>query len=207
MAASFDDLSPRTALAAIARDFHTRGWMPGTAGNLSAREDDAHFWITASGVPKGALDESDFILIRVADGAVVETPRAGNRPSAETAIHRALYARFADARACLHGHSVEACLASQRAPAKATTLPLPALEMIKSFDVWQQNPKVSLPLFANHLDVADIARDIGVRFKKAPPALTALLVRGHGATVWGPSLQATYNRFEALDFLLAFLAR
>jgi len=50
--ALLDDLPPRAALVEIARDFHARGWMAGTAGNLSAREDDEHFWITASGRPK-----------------------------------------------------------------------------------------------------------------------------------------------------------
>ena len=56
MANSLDELHPRAALVEIARDFHARGWMAGTAGNLSAREDENHFWITASGKPKGRLD-------------------------------------------------------------------------------------------------------------------------------------------------------
>ncbi|HSW51725.1 MAG TPA: class II aldolase/adducin family protein, partial [Sulfuricaulis sp.] len=108
MAQTLDDLPPRAALAEIARDFHARGWMAGTAGNLSARADDEHFWITASGMPKGRLDELDFLLVRVQDGAVVERVRPENKPSAETAIHRVLYARFREARACLHGHVVQA---------------------------------------------------------------------------------------------------
>jgi len=61
MARSLDDLKPRAALVEIARDFHARGWMAGTAGNLSARADDGHFWITASGKPKGRLEENDFL--------------------------------------------------------------------------------------------------------------------------------------------------
>src|SRR6266566_3001707 len=102
MAHTFDQLSPQAALVEIARDFHARGWMAGTAGNLSARADDAHFWITASGLPKGRLEQTDFILVRVADAVVVERTRAHQAPSAETAIHAALYARFPQARACLH---------------------------------------------------------------------------------------------------------
>ncbi|HEX7045582.1 MAG TPA: methylthioribulose 1-phosphate dehydratase [Burkholderiales bacterium] len=207
MARSLDDLSPRAALVEIARDFHARGWMAGTAGNLSARADAEHFWITASGLPKGRLEESDFLLVRVADGAVAERGRAAQAPSAETSIHAALYALFPQARACLHGHSVAACLATARLPAAAKGVRLPALEMLKGFDVPGEHPRVELPLFPNHADVGRIAREVRTRFAKAPPAVTALLVRDHGPTVWGRSPQEAYNRFEVLDFLLQYLAR
>jgi len=202
-----DELPPREALVEVARDFHARGWMAGTAGNLSARADEAHFWITASGLPKGRLQESDFILIRVADAAVIERGRAELSPSAETAIHAALYELFPDTNACLHGHTVTACVATARTAAKATALRLPPLEMGKGFDVWEQRPRADLALFANHLDVARIARDVRARFKKSRPKIAALLVRDHGPTVWGTSLQQAYNRFEVLDFLLNYLAR
>jgi len=206
LAESLDDLPPRAALVAIARDFHTRGWMAGTAGNLSAREDENHFWITASGKPKGRLDERDFILVRAADGSVVERLRAEDKPSAETAIHAALYRLFPDARACLHGHIVEAVVAADRAKQGAKSFRLPAIEMLKGFDIWQQNPKVDLPLFENILDVARIAAEVEKRFRKKTPPLTALMVRAHGPTVWGKSLQEAYNRFEILDFLLRYAA-
>jgi methylthioribulose-1-phosphate dehydratase len=207
MAQNLDDLPPRAALAEIARDFHARGWMAGTAGNLSARADDDHFWITASGMPKGRLDELDFLLVRVTDGEVVERVRPDNKPSAETAIHRAIYALFPGARACLHGHVMEAAIAVDRAKKGAHSLRLPPIEMIKGFDIWQQNPKVDLPLFENHLDVAKIAADIEKRFKKTKPAVTALMVRAHGPTVWGAGQQEAYNRFEILEYLLRYQAQ
>jgi len=207
MAKSLDDLSPRAALVEIARDFHARGWMAGTAGNLSAREDAEHFWITASGAPKGRLEESDFLLVRVRDGVVAERARADNKPSAETAVHCAIYDLFPAARACLHGHSVDACLVSARAKPKTKAVRLPPLEMIKGFDIWEQNPKADLPLFENMLDVTKIAQEIRKRFRQSAPAVSALLVRHHGATVWGRSLQEAYNRFECLEFILGYTAR
>jgi methylthioribulose-1-phosphate dehydratase len=207
MAKTLNDLPPRAALVEVARDFHQRGWMSGTAGNLSVRTDDNNFWITASGRPKGMLDESDFLLVRIQDGEVVERASPGNKPSAETAIHRAIYALFPDARACLHGHSVDGCLVSGRAKRAAKVLRLPAIEMLKGFDIWKQNPKVDLPLFENTLEVTKIATEIGKRLGKTPPALSALMIRGHGATVWGHGLQEAYNRFECLEFILSVTAR
>ena len=207
MARSLDDVSPRAALVEIARDFHARGWMLGTAGNLSARADESHFWITASGKPKGRLEDSDFLLARIADGEIVERGRPEDKPSAETSIHRAIYKLFPGARACLHGHIVEAAIAADRTKKGVKGLRLPPIEMIKGFDIWQQNPKADLPLFENHLDVAKIARDIETRFKKTQPAVTALMVRSHGPTVWGASLQEAYNRFEILEYLLRYQAQ
>ena len=207
MARTLDQLEPRAALVEIARDFHARGWMSGTAGNLSARADAGHFWITASGKPKGRLDEDDFLLVRVEDGAVAEKRRATDKPSAETSIHAVLYRLFPDAHACLHGHSVDAVVAASRARKGAAGLRLPPVEMVKGFDLWQQNSKLDLPLFENMLDVNKIAVEIGKRFRKKPPPLSALMIRDHGATVWGRGLQEAYNRFECLEFILGVAAR
>jgi methylthioribulose-1-phosphate dehydratase len=138
---------------------------------------------------------------------VREKRRASDRPSAETAIHAALYRRLPEARAALHGHSIDASLVSMRLPRTAKALRLPAIEMLKGFDLWQQNPKVDLPLFENRLDVGRIALEIDQRFRRTAPAITALMIRGHGATVWGRGLQEAYNRFECLEFILAVAAR
>ena len=42
MSQILDDLPSRAALTEVARDFHARGWMAGTAGNLF-RENDIAF--------------------------------------------------------------------------------------------------------------------------------------------------------------------
>ncbi len=206
MANTLDQLAPRAALIEIARDFHARGWMAGTAGNLSAREDDSAFWITASGKPKGRLQETDFLLVSITDGKIIEHT-GNNKPSAETAIHRALYQCIPDARACLHVHTVDACLAAARAPADAEALPLPPIEMLKGLGIWEEQPHVALPLFENHLDVAKIAEAVATRFAKASPQIPALMVRNHGVTVWGSSLQEAYNRTEVMEFIMSYLAR
>jgi methylthioribulose-1-phosphate dehydratase len=205
MARSLDTLPPRAALVEIARDFHARGWMAGTGGNLSAREDADHFWITASGKPKGRLDDKDFLLARIGDDAIVEVLQAGDRPSAETAIHRAIYRRFTESRACLHAHSVPAVGLSLSQKRAVTAIRLPPVEILKAFDGWKEGVRVELPLFENHTVVAKIARDIEKRIARKTPAISALIIRGHGVTVWGNSIQQAYNRYEALEFILALM--
>lgn len=207
MAETLDSLPVRKALAMLARDLHGRGWMAGTAGNLSAHSAGARFWITASGLPKGRLQEHDFLEVGTQDGRVYQCPRPGMKPSAETAIHRTIYDLFEDAAACLHVHTVDASLVSDLAPAEADALTLPALEMIKGLGIWEEQPHAQLPLFPNLADVAAIAAAMEQRFRAAPPQVPALLIRGHGVTVWGASLQQAYDRLECLEFLLSFMAR
>ena len=209
MPQSLDTLDPRTALVEIARDFHRRGWMAGTAGNLSAR-DPLHptsFWITASGLAKGRLHEHDFLRIDTVEDRVVERFHDDAKPSAETSIHRVIYQLFPQATACLHVHSVEACLATARCAPDSSELPLPPLEMLKGLDIWEERPTAALPLFPNYLNVPAVAAEIRQRFTAVPPRLPALMIRDHGITVWGSSLQMTYNRVEIVEFLMSYLAR
>jgi len=207
LAATLDQLAPRAALVEIARDFHGRGWMAGTAGNLSVRADEGSFWITASSLPKGRLEETDFLRMRIQDGEIVERLRANAKPSAECSIHQVVYQRFSEARACLHVHTVDACLACEDIPSAAQGMPLPPLEMVKGLGIWEQHPDVALPLFDNLLDVTRIAEAIDQRFQAVVPRVPALMIRGHGITVWGGDVQEAYNRVEIVEFIMSYLAR
>ncbi len=206
MSDGLDSLSPPQALIEAARNFHQRGWMAGTAGNLSIRTGD-NCWITASGRPKGYLGERDLLQVAVATGQVVKQHQPQDKPSAETAIHLALYRLFPQIQAVFHVHTVESCLAANAVPTEALALPLPPLEMIKGLGVWEEHPQVALPLFANYLDISRIAEAMVTRFNQQLPVLPGLMIRNHGTTVWGDSPQQTYNRLEALEFILSYLAR
>ena len=209
MASTYNDMPPRQALAAIGRDFYQKGWMAGTAGNLSVREkrETDCFWITASGLPKGGLEDNDMILVATRSGEIIDRFRDTAKPSAETTIHQAIYRLFPEAGACLHVHSVEACIATERLAANATCLWLPPLEMVKGLGIWEENPHTGLAVFDNHLDVSTIAEEIEARFAMEPPRVTALMIRNHGITVWGDDLQQAYNRVEIVEFIMSYLAR
>ena len=176
--------------------------MWATSGNLSARADDQSFLVTASGLCKGELKIDDFLRIARADGRVLEGG-GGRKPSAETAIHRAIYDTQESAAACLHGHSVEAVLASRgRDP-----VVLPRVEMIKALGVWDDGTPTALPVFANHPDVASIGQAVETFLRDHPRPLPALIVRDHGVTAWGQTISEALRHFEAVEFLLTLLAR
>jgi methylthioribose-1-phosphate isomerase len=86
-------------IADIACGLYTRGWMPGTAGNISVRAGQTAV-ITGSGLSKGELSARDMVTVTIGDSQLVSGMR---RPSAETAIHTAVY-RATSAAAVIHVH-------------------------------------------------------------------------------------------------------
>jgi methylthioribulose-1-phosphate dehydratase len=195
------NITLREDLCSAANYFHDRGWMWGTGGNLSARIDRDRYWVTASGKSKGNLTPLDFINMSL-DGNW-EATRTGDKPSAETSIHQAIYSLFPEAQACYHVHSIEANLVSNFA--QEDELLLPPLEMVKGLGIWEEKPTCSMALFENHLHVPTISQTIKDRFSKTPPAIPALLIRNHGVTVWGHSTEKARNNIELVEYIFRYM--
>ena len=86
----------------------SKGWVPATSGNFSARLPDGNIAITVSGKHKGRLQLDDIMLID-ADANSLD----GKKPSAETLLHTSLYKRFPEVQSVLHPHSINATLCSR----------------------------------------------------------------------------------------------
>jgi len=197
------DRDPRQVLADAARLFYGRGWMMGTAGNLSLRLDDGTFWITASGKQKGRLQAEDFLRM-APGGEVLERGRPDDRPSAEASLHDAVYRLFPEARACFHVHSIPANVAARLTAGDA--LRLPPLEMLKGLGVWEEEPDVDLPVLRNHAHVPAIAEELGARFQLDPPRVPGFLIRDHGLTTWGRDAENAFNHIELFEYIFGYLA-
>jgi methylthioribulose-1-phosphate dehydratase len=197
----------RIHLAKVAKHFYQKGWMTGTAGNLSAKINPDRFWITASGCAKGNLTSQDFVEIeRHRIGEWEQVPKLlSGKPSAETSIHQAIYDLFPQAQACFHVHSIPANLVGLQA--KDGQLALPPLEMLKGLGLWVENPEVAMPVFGNYLDVPTIAREIRDRLQSHPPVIPALLIENHGVTVWGDSLTTAFHHLEIAEYIFDYMVK
>ena len=90
---------------------------------------------------------------------------------------------------------------SKAAKAGQTAVHFADFELIKGFGL--RNPAaVAVPVFANWPEVGRIGADIEAHYA-APPADAppVLLIAHHGATAWGPTLEAARNRLECLEGL------
>ncbi len=179
------------ALAEIGRRMDARAWVPGSAGNLSARLGGDSIAITRSGVHKGRLKAEDIIEVGL-DG----TARASNaKPSAETLLHCQLYRLFPPVGAVLHGHSVAATVLSMAGPISFVNY-----EIVKAFGFATHEVDIELPVYDNDQDIARLARAIEPELVAAAPIGYA--IRGHGVYAWGSSVEHAFWRLEALEFLL-----
>ncbi|GAA0598880.1 hypothetical protein GCM10010174_13010 [Kutzneria viridogrisea] len=182
---------PGAELAEVARGLYRRGWMDGTAGNLSVRQGDRAL-ITASGRSKGELTARDVVLVEATTGALV----AGPKPSAETCIHAALYKLFPDCGAVVHAHPPHAtAVAALSGPGSVR---FTEFEIIKGLGLPDPS-SVEVPVFVNWVEVPRIAEDIAARLTEQDPPV--LLIAHHGVTAWGPTLEVARNRLESLEML------
>ena len=193
---------PRATLATLARRFYERGWMAGAAGNLSCRLPDGSIEITALMRPKDNLREDDFLQIAI-DGQILRKGRAQDKPSTAAAVHLALYDRFPGARYVAQLLPAEAQLVARMA--LSDELPLPALEHLKAFGIWEVGPEITIPVFENHPDAPRIAGEIRARVAASPPRVPGLLIREHGLTLWASSAQQLVNYAEVFDHLFRFM--
>ena len=197
---AFDEAAD--AICATGRRLAALGLASATSGNYSARLADGRIAITVSGRPKGRLRPEDVMLLT--DRGTVSSDRSdGDRrkPSAEAALHMALYRLYPHTHAVLHVHSV-AAVTLTRYRAAATDLVLEGYEMLKAFPgISTHATSLSIPVFENSQDLTIMAECVSQRLRTAP-AVPAFLIRGHGAYGWGKDLDESERIIEALEHLL-----
>jgi methylthioribulose-1-phosphate dehydratase len=193
-AISFPDA--RRLIVAAGRWLDGKGWAPATSGNYSARLDDGSVAVTVSGRHKGRLTEDDVMRVS-AEGVSLD----GKKPSAETALHLAIYRLFPDAGAVLHSHSAASVGLSRAVAGDGFTFT--GHEMLKALP---GNPthdaSVTLPIVDNSQDMAVIDAHITPALL-APGAPPAYLIRSHGLYGWGADMAEAERVIEAVEFMVA----
>ena len=191
---SFPDAAAQ--IVTVGRWLDAKGWAPATAGNYSMRLDDGSFAVTVSGKHKGRLTADDVMRVDSA-GASLD----GKKPSAETALHLDLYARFPDCGAVLHSHSPEAVGLSRAVDGDAYMLA--GHEMLKVLPgITTHDISVALPIVDNSQDMADIIATVAPALL-APDAIPAYLIRGHGLYGWGRDMAAAERVIEGIEWMIA----
>ncbi len=193
----FFDLADQ--LIEAGRFIDSKGWVPATSGNFSARLPDGRIAITVSGKHKGHLQLEDIMLID-AEGYALD----GKKPSAETLLHTSLYQRFPESRAVLHPHSLNATLVSRLFK---TALVLEGYELLKAFrGITTHESRLVVPIFANDQDIPRLAAEVESYLDGQDgngAGCYAYIIAGHGLYTWGGSVSETLRYLEALDFLFA----
>ena len=180
-------------LIAAGQLIDSKGWVPATSGNLSARLADNTVAITVSGKHKGHLQREDIMLVD-AEGHSLD----GKKPSAETLLHTGLYKRFPDIQCVLHPHSLNATLISK---IFKVAVVLENYELLKALcGITTHESRVIVPIFANDQNIPRLAAQVEQHWNQCARGY-AYIIAGHGLYTWGASVSETLRHLEALDFL------
>ena len=191
-------------LAGLGRDFHHRGWVLGTSGNLSAvlNRDPLRVAITASSVDKGRLTE-DQILEIDSEAHVINT--AERKPSAETLVHLAIL-KARNAGAVLHTHSVWSTILSDYHNGQGGFF-IEGYEMLKGLEgVVTHEHREWLPILENSQDMRALAAETGTLLRDNTH-IHGFLIRRHGMYTWGADISEATRHVEILEFLLESVGR
>ncbi len=185
------------AIVAVGQWLDGKGWAPATAGNYSMRLDDGSFAITVSGKHKGRLSSDDVMRVDAGGHAL-----DGKRPSAETALHMAIYALFPAANAVLHSHSPQA-VGLTRAFPEVAAYALAGHEMLKVLPgITTHETEIALPIVDNAQDMAVLAAAVRPALTKAGAA-PAYLIRSHGLYGWGATMAEAERVIEGIEWMIA----
>lgn len=157
------------------------GLLPGTAGNLSARDAETGLVvITPSQVPYHQLAPDDLVVVDL-DRRVVEGHQP---PSSETPMHTAIYRAREDAAAIVHTHSPYATAFA----VLERGIPLVIAEM---------------SLIGGAVPLAPFdppgSAELGVNAARVMAGGPAVLLAKHGTLTLGPDLDRALNRSIILE--------
>ncbi|RKN72425.1 methylthioribulose 1-phosphate dehydratase [Paenibacillus ginsengarvi] len=191
-------------LREVKTELAARGWFPATSGNLSVRVGDFSperfaFAITSSGKDKSKHTPDDYLIVDRA-GKALETTKL--KPSAETLIHCEIY-RLTGCGAVFHVHTVYNNIISELY-AEQGSVPFQGVELIKAFNIWEEDAKIEVPILPNYADIPRIAELVEGRIDLKVPGI---VLRNHGIYAWGANVFEAKRHLEAFEFLFEYAYR
>jgi methylthioribulose-1-phosphate dehydratase len=188
-------------LSEVKANLAARGWFPATSGNLSMRVGSSQdgpltFAVTSSGRDKSVSSPEDFLLVD-GQGNPVEATKL--KPSAETIIHCEIY-RLTGCGAIFHVHTVNNNLVSELYHNDGS-VPIDGVELIKAFNIWEEDARINVPILPNYTDIPKIASLIE---SQLIPQVPGILLRKHGIYAWGANAFEAKRHLEAFEFLFEY---
>lgn len=197
----------RTTIAGCLRSFFTFGWCLGSSGAMSARvgvAPNAPMLVTPSGVAKELLSDDDLYLIS-STGEHLKVPMNSKvtKVSDSAAVFEAIFKHREDVRAICHIHSVAGVLVASEEP--GNVLRVRDIEMIKGLGV-AGDAVLELPIVDNKPTEPELVPSM-LEALRAFPGAPGILVRDHGAYIFGKTAEKAKIGTECLAFVLDVVHR
>lgn len=195
MAEELSHYKVREALCERLRDMYAHGWATGTGGGISARVGDEVI-LAPTSVHKERVQPSDFSVKKLG-GAYLEQPF---KASQCTPIFEAIM-QVRDAGAVAHSHGIYPVRAADLAGRKPY-LTIAGLEMLKGVKDCKNDQAHHVPVI-NNAPEEDQLTSVVRKALTDPMSAKAycVLVRNHGAYIWGKDIDEAKRHLEIYHFL------
>ena len=190
-------------LVELLREFHGRGWVSGTGGGICGPADDDDLLLAPTGVLQGA-GAARGVLRRRSAG---RTRHPGARPTSACAPASAtrssgLSHRKRAAWSVVHSHALTAVLAADLVTQRGDHLEIRDLEMLKGIPGVGNQDVHLVPVIRNTPREAELVEQLTAVFDDPRFATAcAVLVRDHGAYIWGDGVWDAKRHTEVYHFL------
>ena len=195
----------------LCRLFYSNGWVTGTGGGISIKDKDSgHIYVAPSGVQKERVKPGDLFVLNSKDGSILERPRnEGNNTLKQSECTPLFFNAFnmRDAAACMHTHSQAAVLVTMLY-SSASEFRISHVDMIKGI----HNPVTGkshmfcdtlvVPIIDNTNFEHELTESMAEAMKKYPET-NCVLVRRHGAYIWGATWEKAKTMAECYDYLFS----
>ena len=193
----------RELLVELLGDFWRRGWVSGTGGGICGPADDGGMLLAPTGVHKERVRPDEFFTVDPDDGRVLRSPaRSDLRPSECKSIF-CLAHRARGAWSVVHSHALSAVLAGDIAADRGEDhLEIRDLEMLKGIPGLANTDVHSVPVIRNTPREPELVGELETTL--ADPrfaASRAVIVRDHGAYIWGTDVLEAKRHTEVYHFL------
>ena len=191
----------RTLLCELLRLFYIKGWVSGTGGGICGVAGPGRVLMAPTGVHKERVNEADLFLVDAADGAVRQRPKNPALRLSECSPIFCEIIRAKGAGSVMHSHALSAVLAGDLAKGGDRVI-IEQLEMLKGIRGATNQDHHAIAIIDNTGYEPDLLHQMRrVLADKAFEKSFCILVRDHGAYIWGADIWETKRHAEIYHFL------
>ena len=191
----------RELICELLRLFYQKDWVSGTGGGICAASGSNEVLMAPTGVHKERVRPSDLFVVNRRNGKVVRAPKDHSLKLSEcNPIFCAILNRRG-AGSVMHSHALSAVLAGDLAGSRDRVI-FEGLEMLKGLSGATNQDRHPVPAIFNTPNEPELESQMRDAMEKPDYAGSyAILVRDHGAYIWGKDIWETKRHAEIYHFL------
>ncbi|MCI0526277.1 MAG: methylthioribulose 1-phosphate dehydratase [Nitrospira sp.] len=191
----------RRLLCELLRLFYEKGWVSGTGGGICTVVEKPDVLMAPTGVHKERVTPQDLFVVNARSGKVILPPRNKSLRLSECSTIFCALINQKGAGSVMHSHALSAVLAADLAGISDHVM-FESLEMLKGLHRASNLDKHPVPVIHNTIREHDLLEQVNSAISHSDFSRAyAILVRDHGAYIWGEDIWEAKRHAEVYHFL------